>query len=168
MGTVIWCYQHQLTKDRQSYQLVLIFTLKASTTIYFKEIEQLHKPLIWNSSLIQQFKASNKHLTVELYLLLCILFRLICGACGGNKCHWCIVAIVERRNRLQGISHRRSVGSSCIGWLSCMLEQSSQRYHHTSTGSAWEKVQTFSPCLHGQQNHVRIRPKRGSVSPTTG
>ena len=30
-----------------------------------------------------------------------------------------------------------------------MLEQSSQRNRHTSTGSAWEKVQTFSPCLHG-------------------
>ena len=38
--------QHQLTNDRQSYQLVLIFTLKASTNTYFKEIEQLNKPLI--------------------------------------------------------------------------------------------------------------------------
>jgi len=35
VGTVIWCYQHQLTKDRQSYQLVLIFTLKARTSYYF-------------------------------------------------------------------------------------------------------------------------------------
>ncbi|EGJ59466.1 hypothetical protein HMPREF0021_02879 [Acinetobacter baumannii 6013150] len=36
--------QHQLTKDRQSLQLILIFTLKASTTIYFKELEQFDKP----------------------------------------------------------------------------------------------------------------------------
>ena len=78
---------------------------------------------------------------VESYLLLCILFRKICGACGGNKCHWCIVAIVERRNRYRGIPHKRSVESSCIGWLSCMLGKPSQRYHHTSTGSVWGKVQ---------------------------
>jgi len=46
VGTVIWCLQHQLTKDRQSLQLVLIFTLKASTTSYFKELEQFDKPKI--------------------------------------------------------------------------------------------------------------------------
>lgn len=44
-------------------------------------------------------------------------------------------------NRYRGIPQKRSVESSCIGWLSCMLEQSSQRYRHTSTGSAWERVQ---------------------------
>jgi len=44
VGTVIWCFQHQLTKDRQCFQHVLIFTLKASTTIYFKELEQFDKP----------------------------------------------------------------------------------------------------------------------------
>ena len=78
---------------------------------------------------------------VEFYLLLYILFRLICGACGGNKCHWCIVAIVERRNRYRGIPHKRSVESSCIGRLNCMLGKPSQRYRHTSTGSAWGEVQ---------------------------
>ena len=82
---------------------------------------------------------------VESYLLLCILFRKICGACGGNKCHWCIVAIVKierlELNRYRGIPQKRSVESSCIGWLSCMLGKPSQRYRHTSTGSAWGEVQ---------------------------
>jgi len=54
-------------------------------------------------------KALNKHLTVESYLLLCILFRQIYDACGGNKCHWCIVAIVERLNRYRGIPQKRNV-----------------------------------------------------------
>ena len=47
----------------------------------------------------------------------------------------------QELNRYRGIPQKRSVESSCIGWLSCMLEQSSQRYRHTSTGSAWERVQ---------------------------
>ena len=59
---------------------------------------------------------------------------------GGIKCHGA-TQIVGRLNRLQGISHRRSVGSSCIGWLSCMLGKPSQRYRHTSTGSVWGEVQ---------------------------
>ena len=33
----------------------------------------------------------------------CPFYGLACVACGGNKCHWCNVAIVERLNRLQGI-----------------------------------------------------------------
>jgi len=44
-------------------------------------------------------------------------------------------------SRYRGIPQKRSVESSCIGWLSCMLEKSSQRYRHTSTGSAWGEVQ---------------------------
>ena len=71
----------------------------------------------------------------------CPFYGLACVACGGNKCHWCNVAIVARLNRYRGISQKRSVKSSCIGWLSCMLGKPSQRYRHTSTGSAWEKVQ---------------------------
>jgi hypothetical protein len=64
-----------------------------------------------------------------------------CFSVAADKCHWCNVAIVERLNRYRGISQKRSVKSSCIGWLSCMLGKPSQRYRHTSTGSVWEKVQ---------------------------
>ncbi|MEG1234963.1 MAG: hypothetical protein RSE18_14140, partial [Acinetobacter sp.] len=33
-------------------------------------------------------------------------------------------------------------------------------------GACGRRCKTFSPCLHSQQNYVRIRPMRGSVSPT--
>lgn len=46
VGTQLFDAETSSNEDRQSYQLVLIFTLKASTTTYFKEIELIHKPLI--------------------------------------------------------------------------------------------------------------------------
>jgi hypothetical protein len=97
--------------------------------------------------LIPAHQISNT-LVFKLYQLLCILFlRKIYDACGGNKCHWCIVAIVKAEklelNRYRGIPHKRSVESSCIGRLSCMLGKPSLRYRHTSTGSAWGEVQNL-------------------------
>ena len=87
---------------------------------------------------------NKQYFCISSFACFCVpILWLACGACGGNKCHWCIVAIVERRNRYRGISHKRGVESSGIGWLSCMLGKPSQRYRHTSTGSAWEKVQNL-------------------------
>ena len=93
-----------------------------------------------------RYSSSNKQQNIFVRALpapACPFYGLACVACGGNKCHWCNVAIVERLNRYRGISQKRSVKSSCIGWLSCMLGKPSQRYRHTSTGSAWEKVQNL-------------------------
>ena len=100
-------------------------------------------------------RSSNKqYKTVfEPYQLLCILFlRKICGACGGNKCHWCIVAIVKierlELNRYRGIPQKRSVESSCIGWLSCMLGVYPRRDTAIlRQGARGERCSTFSPCL---------------------
>lgn len=115
------------------------------------------------------FFSSNKLLSASFACFCVPDFRLACVACGGNKCHWCNVAIVKierfELNRYRGTPHKRSVESSCIGRLSACWGNPRREIAILRQGARGERCKTFSPCLPCVQSMVRIRPMRGSVSP---
>ena len=137
--------QHQVTKiirfdDRYD------FTKGFCTTSYFIKLYGKYKPQNEKSSLIRMLCSSIKQRDTfrSSFARFCVsVLRSACSTCGRNKCHWRTVAIVERLNRYRGTSHKRSVGSSCIGLLSCMLGKPSQRYSRVATRSAWREVQNL-------------------------
>jgi len=93
--------QHQVTKI-SGVPPRTDFTLRLVPELYFYNKQCLYQASKWKVFVNKCFKSSNKYPRSSFARFCVSVLRSACSTCGRNKCHWRIVAIVERLNRLQG------------------------------------------------------------------